>query len=424
MLSTNRHARTLPATQLASRFKSPVAGFPREVQVVIIASFFVALGFGIVFPAIPVFAKSFGVNNTAVGLVVSAFAFARFSSGMISGKFVDRFGERNVYSFGVFMVAFFTVLAGLAQNYPQLIFFRSAGGLGSSMFSVASSSLIFRATDDEHRARALSVFQGSFLIGGITGPAIGGALATISLRAPFFAYAFMLAISGTIGYIYLGRAQSAKSGSKENVQEPISLREAMQIPAYRIALILSFISAWALFGMRSSILPLFVTENLNSTAAVVGYGFALAALFQGSLLLKAGRVSDEHGRKRVVMLGGYIVMVGILGLTFSIHIWMFLVSMSILGIGGAFLATAPGSIVGDVIKGKGGKVIGIFQMSGDAGMIVGPIVVGAISDLYSFRAAFGATAVIFSIVLIMGSRLPETRKMAGSHEPTISLNDN
>ena len=81
-------------------------------------------------------------------------------------------------------------------------------------------------------------------------------------------------------------------------------------------------------------------------------------------------------------------------------------------------------IVGDVIKGKGGRVIGIFQMSGDAGMIVGPIVVGAISDLYSFRVAFAATAVIFSLVLILGARLPETRKMAGSHEPTISLNDN
>lgn len=424
MRNINKLVRTPQAKQLVKRFKSPVAGFPREVQVVIIASFFVALGFGIVFPSIPVFAKSFGVNNTAVGLVVSAFAFARFGSGMISGKFVDRFGERNVYSFGVFMVAFFTILTGLAQNYPQLLIFRSAGGLGSSMFSVASSSLIFRAVDDAHRARALSVFQGSFLIGGITGPAIGGALATISLRAPFFAYAFMLAIAGTIGYIYLGRAEAAKGVSKEKPQDPITLKEAMQIPAYRIALTLSFISAWALFGMRSSILPLFVTENLNSTAAVVGYGFALAALFQGTLLMKAGRVSDLHGRKRVVMIGGYVVMVGILGLTFSIHIWMFLVSMAIIGIGGAFLATAPGSIVGDVIKGKGGKVIGVFQMSGDAGMIVGPIVVGAISDLYSFRAAFGATAVIFSLVLILGSRLPETRKMAGSHEPTISLSDN
>ena len=404
---------------MVSRLKSPVSGFPREVQVVIISSFFVALGFGIVFPAIPVFTKSFGVNNTAVGLVVSAFAFARFSSGMISGKFVDRFGERNVYSFGVFMVAFFTILTGLAQNYPQLLIFRSAGGLGSSMFSVASSSLIFRAVDDAHRARALSAFQGSFLIGGITGPAVGGALATISLRAPFFMYAFFLIIAGTIGYVYLGRAEAARGESKVKFEDPITLKEAMQI-----ALILSFISAWVLFGMRSSILPVFVTENLNSTAAVVGYGFALATLFQGLLLLKAGRISDSQGRKRVVMLGGYIIMLGIIGLTFSINVWMFLVSMSILGIGGAFISTAPGSIVGDVIKGKGGRVIGIFQMSGDAGMIVGPIVVGAISDIYSFRAAFAATAVIFSIVLIMGSRLPETRKMAGSHEPTISLNDN
>ena len=383
-----------------------------------------ALGFGIVFPAIPVFAKSFGVNNTAVGLVVSVFALARFSSGMISGKFVDRFGERNVYSFGVFMVAFFTILTGLAQNYPQLITFRAAGGLGSSMFSIASSSLIFRAVDDAHRARALSVFQGSFLIGGITGPAIGGALATISLRAPFFAYAVLLIIAGTIGYIYLGRAEAAKGDSKAKFQEAITLKEAMQLPAYRYALILSFISAWVLFGMRSSILPLFVTENLNSTAAFVGYGFTLSALFQGLLLLKAGRISDLKGRKQVIMLGGYIVMIGILGLTFSINIWMFLASMTVLGIGAAFLGTAPGAIVGDVIKGKGGKVIGVFQMSGDAGMIIGPIVVGAISDLYSFRAAFAATAVIFSIVLILGSRLPDTRKMAGSHEPTISLNDN
>jgi len=412
------------AYNLVSRLKSPVSGFPREVQVVIISSFFVALGFGIVFPAIPVFAKSFGVNNTAVGLVVSVFALARFSSGMISGKFVDRFGERNVYSFGVFMVAFFTILTGLAQNYPQLITFRAAGGLGSSMFSIASSSLIFRAVDDAHRARALSVFQGSFLIGGITGPAIGGALATISLRAPFFAYAVLLIIAGTIGYIYLGRAEAAKGDSKAKFQEAITLKEAMQLPAYRYALILSFISAWVLFGMRSSILPLFVTENLNSTAAFVGYGFTLSALFQGLLLLKAGRISDLKGRKQVIMLGGYIVMIGILGLTFSINIWMFLVSMTVLGIGAAFLGTAPGAIVGDVIKGKGGKVIGVFQMSGDAGMIVGPIVVGAISDLYSFRTAFAATAVIFSIVLILGSRLPDTRKMAGSHEPTISLNDN
>jgi MFS family permease len=413
-----------PETRLAKRFKSPVAGFAREVQVVIVASFFVALGFGVVFPAIPVFAKSFGVNNTAVGFVVSAFAITRFTSGLISGKFVDRFGERNIYSFGVLMVAFFTVLTGLAQNYPQMLIFRAAGGLGSSMFSVAASSLIFRAVDDAHRGRALSVFQGSFLIGGISGPAVGGALATISLRAPFFVYAFMLTVAGIFGYIFLGRAEAAKDHAKVKTLDLVSFRDAWAIPAYRIALILSFISAWALYGMRSSILPLFVTEDLKSTAAVVGIGFALGSFFQGIALFQAGKLSDEKGRKFVIKIGGYVVSFGMLGLTFATHIWMFLVAMAILGFGGAFITTAPGAIVGDVIKGKAGKVIGIFQMAGDAGMIVGPIVVGAISDLYSFRAAFGLTVVIFSIVLILGSRLTETRKMAGSNEPTISLPDN
>ena len=411
-------------SHLAKSFKSTLSGFSREVQVVIVASFFVALGFGIIFPAIPVFVRSFGVNNTAVGLVVSAFAFARFSSGMISGRMVDRFGERNVYSFGVLMVSFFTVLAGLAQNYPQLLSFRAAGGLGSSMFSVASSSLIYRATTDANRARALSAFQGSFLIGGISGPAVGGALATISLRAPFFAYAIMLAIAGVIGYIYLGRAEAARDKTKIKIEEPVTFKEAFQIPAYRIALALSFIIGWAFFGMRSSILPLFVTESLDSTAAVVGIGFAIGALVQGLFLFRSGKASDLKGRRYVILLGGSIFLAGILGLTFSFNIWMFLVSMAVLGVGGAYLSTAPGAVVGDVIKGKGGRVIGIFQMSGDAGMIIGPIVVGAISDLYSFRVAFAATAVIFSLVLVLGARLPETRKMAGSHEPTISLNDN
>ncbi|MEY3650504.1 MAG: hypothetical protein RL370_1207, partial [Actinomycetota bacterium] len=47
--------------------QSPFKDLPREVSILIAASFFVAVGFGIVLPAIPVFAKSFGVNNAAIG---------------------------------------------------------------------------------------------------------------------------------------------------------------------------------------------------------------------------------------------------------------------------------------------------------------------------------------------------------------------
>ena len=364
-------------------------------------------------PAIPVFAKSFGVNNAAIGLMVSAFAITRFASGLISGVLVDKFGERAVFSTGVFMVSLFTFLAGVAQSYEQLLFFRGAGGLGSSMFSVAASSVILRSVGDDQRGQVQSVYQGSFIVGGMAGPAIGGLLSVISLRAPFFVYSVLLFCSGVVALFFLKGDSIGAKVKDSKAESATTIREALAMPAYRIALVLAFIGTWVFFGMRASILPVFVTEELNSTTAVVGYGFALSAIVQGAILLKAGRFSDEKGRRAASIIGANIVFVGVLILTFAVNTWMFLLSMIVLGFGGAFLSTTPASMVGDVMKGKGGKVIAIFQMAGDAGMIFGPIVIGWISDLYSYRTAFGFSAAIFAIALVLVYKIPETRNVEG-----------
>jgi MFS family permease len=392
---------------------SPFKELPREVSILVAASFFVAVGFGIVMPAIPIFAKSFGVNNAAIGLMVSAFAITRFCSGLISGSLVDRFGERAVFSSGVFMVALFTFLAGMAQSYHQLLIFRAAGGLGSSMFSVAAGSVIMRSVDDNHRGRAQSVYQGAFLLGGIAGPAIGGLLSAISLRAPFFVYSILLLCSGIVAFFFLKGDKIGVHAEAGSSDESTTVAEALRMKPYVIALVLTFISTWVTFGLRASILPIFVTEDLNSTTAVVGYGLAISAIMQGIFLLRAGRFSDTKGRKASAVIGANVVFVGVVLLTFSTHVWMFIVAMIIMGLGSSFITTTPASIVGDVIKGKGGKVIGIFQMAGDAGMMIGPVVIGAISDAYSYRTAFGFSATIFIIVLVLVYQIPETRNVEG-----------
>jgi len=390
--------------------QSPFKDLPREIKILTTASFFVAVGFGIVLPAIPVFARTFGVNNTAVGLIVSTFAITRFASGLISGKLVDRFGERVVFSSGVGMVAFFVLLAGLAQSYGQLLFFRAAGGLGSSMFTVAAGSVIMRAVDDNNRARAFSIYNGAFLVGGISGPAIGGLLSLISLRAPFFAYSITLIISGLIALFFLKGVNLNRGEDGEELAQRTSIAQALSLKPYRIALVISFIGNWVLFGVRSSILPIFVIETLRSTPAVVGYGFTLSALMQGLLLLRAGKISDTRGRKYAAVSGSLIALVGLIVLIFTNSIWMYFLSMAFIGLGGAFLAITPSSIVGDVIRGKSGQVIGLFQMAGDAGMMVGPIVLGWFADTFSYQAAFISTAVIFLVSVVLSFRLPETRK--------------
>ena len=183
--------------------KNPFAQLPREVAILSTVSFLVAVGFGLIIPAIPIFAASFGVSKTAIGLIISCFAIVRFASGLVSGRLVDKFGERAVLGFGLFMVSFFTLLTALSQSYSQLLIFRSLGGLGSSMFSVSAGSLLMRSVSDDYRARAQSLYNGGFLLGGISGPAFGGILAGISLRAPFFVYSISLAMAAVTALFYL-----------------------------------------------------------------------------------------------------------------------------------------------------------------------------------------------------------------------------
>lgn len=396
------------------KLQSPLRDLPREVSVLVVASFFVAVGFGIIVPAIPLFARSFGVSNAAVGLIISLFALSRFASGLFSGKLVDKFGERTVFAVGVAFVALSVGLSGLAQSYNQLLFFRAAGGLGSSMFSVAASSVILRSVSDAQRGHAQSVYNGSFLLGAIAGPAIGGALAAISLRAPFFVYAIALSISGTVAFIFFTSEHLQAPKKSEGKKAVMSLKDALALKGYRYALVITFVASWVIFGVRTSILPLFVTEQLKSTAAVVGWGFTISAVIQGTLILRAGRISDERGRRFILIVGTVISLIGIIIMTVTLNPLMFFISMAIIGLGNAFLASAPATIVGDLIEGKGGQVIALFQMAGDAGMIVGPVVVGFVADHYGYRAAFGLSGLVFCIAIVLSIKMPETRKSRAS----------
>ena len=169
-----------------------------------VVAFVVALGFGIVAPAIPLFARSFGVGTTAVGLAVSAFAFFRFVSAFSGGSLVDRLGERAVLITGLVVVAVTTGLAGLASSFPVFLALRAVGGVGSAMFTVSALSLLLRVAPPTHRGRAAATWQGGFILGGIAGPALGGLLAELSPRLPFFVYAGSLLVAGAVGMVLLG----------------------------------------------------------------------------------------------------------------------------------------------------------------------------------------------------------------------------
>ena len=215
-----------------------------------------------------------------------------------------------------------------------------------------------------------------------------------------------LLISGTIAYFYL-RASHLQP-SKDEVIEEMTIKDALKLEPFRIAFITSFLFGWAVLGPRLSIIPLFVVEELKGSNALVGYVYTASALLQGAFLMRAGHLSDRRGRRLLLRLGSTITWFGMAMFLFANHELVFIAAMLVIGFGTAFLSTTPSAIVGDVIKGRSGKVIGLFQMAGDAGMIIGPIISGFLADISSFRVAFAATLAVYSITVLLAWRLPET----------------
>ena len=178
---------------------------PPEVRALTGVAFMVALGFGLVAPALPLFASEFGVGQAAAGAVVSAFALMRLVMAPFVGRLVNAVGERVLLATGIGVVAVSSALAGLSQSYWQLLVLRGAGGVGSIMFSVSAASLLVRVTPSHLRGRAQGVWAGAFLIGLVAGPAVG-TVATFSLRLPFFLYAGTLVVAGCSGSVRSGTA--------------------------------------------------------------------------------------------------------------------------------------------------------------------------------------------------------------------------
>lgn len=414
--------------------RGPFRDLPREAAILSAVSFAVALGYGIVAPAIPAFAKQFGVSVAAAASVISAFALMRVAGALPAGRLVDRFGSRAVMAAGIAVVAVSSVLAGFSRSFLELLVLRGVGGLGSAMFSVSAQALLLASVPGDLRGRASGLYSGGFLLGGISGPALGGIVAAWSLRAPFFLYGGLLLVPAAIAAVGLrggpaaggsrtpgsgfevragsavraGRAESA-AGRRAGLA---ALARALRSRAYRAAAAANLADGFAVLGVRGAIIPLFVRDSLHRSATWTGIGFLLFAALNGAALLPAGRVADTLGRRPVIVAGCVISAAGMAMLAvLPAGLGAFLVALAVGGFGSGLLDVAPSAMIGDLLDRRGGGIlVAFYQMAGDTGSVTGPIAAGFLVDSASYPAAFALAAAVLAVAALLGLAAPETRK--------------
>lgn len=382
---------------------------PREAWVLIAANAVAALGYGVVSPVLPAFARTFGVSIGAVTFAITVFSLMRLCFAPPTGLLVQRLGERRVYVAGLLIVSVSTGLCGFAQNYWQLLVFRAIGGIGSTMFFICALGLMIRISPADARGRIAGLFATSFLIGSVGGPVVGSLTAGLGLSAPFLIYGVAVLITAIV--VSYSLRNSTLGAPAEQTRPAVTVRAALRHRAYRSALLSSFATGWSVFGLRIALVPLFISDVLGRGPRMSGLALAIFAIGNLVVVLPSGYLSDRIGRRTPLIAGLLVCGVTTMWLGVSSSVPVFLVAAYLAGTASGMFASPQQAAVADILgsAARTGTAVAMFQMMADLGAIVGSLAVAQIAEHWSFGWGFAVSGIILLVAAVGWMFAPETR---------------
>lgn len=381
----------------------------------------IMLGYGLIVPVLPLFARSFGVGTAEVGVLVTTFAVMRLVFDLVGGPLVDRFGERAMATAGAVLVGVSSALSAMAPSFLLLVGFRAIGGAGSSIMFAALMNYLVHAVPARQMARTMSMFYASFLLGTALGQPVGGLLAhVLGLAAPLWFYAGACFVSGWLilrrvadveGHAEAGSTAGGELAGEAEGPLPTAwgrIKGLMSRRAFVTALAANAAMFWTLAAVRMTLAPLFAQESVGLSAAGVGAVLGAAAVTQFLVMWKAGSVADSRGRKVVLLPALLVLGAATAAVGWTTSAAALAAAMAVLGVATGFAGVAPGAIVADVVPRRSGTAIGMYRFAGDVGFVLGPLVAGTVGQAFGFTTAFMVLAVPPLLVFWLALRMPET----------------
>ncbi len=355
------------------------------LMVLFITVFATILGVGIVVPMMPIYAKSMGASGTWLGIMFSAFSFARLIFMPIVGRSSDKFGRKAFILWGLIIYLLVSVGYIAASNILQLTAVRFLNGIGSAMVIPIAMAYAGDLAPAGKEGTYMGVLNTGLFLGLGTGPLIGGVLTDLwGMEAAFYGLLALVALA-MIPTIFMLPNRSKSLKKKQAKPAPwkkiITNKTVIGIGIYR------FISSLGR-GTIMAFLPLLATEH-GISAGQIGMIISINILLTGILQVPFGRVADRYN-KPILMIVGSIIFSVAFGLLPLGNSFLSLMTISAgMGIAGAVSMPAASAIVVESGSLLGmGSVMSIFNMAMSLGLIISPLISGAVMDIANLDTAF------------------------------------
>lgn len=378
------------------------------------------LGFGGVVPALPLYAKSFGVSGSAIGMAIAMYGLARFVGAVPAGWLADVAGRRPTLALGGLITSLGNLWCALASSYPEFLSARFVAGAGAGIIVTTGQIVLADISTPERRGRMVSIYLGAFIFAAGVGPFPGGLLSEhYGLTAPFWAYAFAGIGASAVAALAVGEtrdpAQAAIRRRGGGLSTFSQARRLSRQIGFLLACFVSLANAAARTGGLFSVVPLLGSLRLGLSVSAIGFALAVGTVVGLLAAYPGGMLVDYFGRKAVIAPA--TVISGIAMLLFcwaSSHPWFMAASIA-WGIASSIGGAAPSVYAADSAPpGMNASTMSLFRMVGDIGYVAGPLALGLISDGFGPTVSLVAAA---ALLLVAGGAFaawaPETYRGRG-----------
>ena len=365
---------------------------------------------------LPLFVARLSPADTAIsdellfGLPIALFMLAGAITVPFGGRLSDRFGPRQVFLAGIVpaIVGYFGTF--LAEGYYDLIGWRVLSGFGYGLIFIAAQAWVAENTQERSRAQDMSVFVGAVFAATICGPSIGGILAgRIGYEATFLISATLAVVSGLIVYAMLdgtvkGRPMLHTTTVGEEWRALLSDGRLFAVTVFA-----AVPGKLILAGFLFYLVPLYLSE-LGNRQSVIGWMIMLYGVSTLLCLPFAARYADRFGRHAtVVAIGGVLAGLGCLASLSAEAVGgasnAVMIAILALGVGHALSLASQLAIVQEVASRQRrlgqASVIGTYRLVERAGMVLGPVVAGALAANFGYQGAIVGIGVITLVCIAL-----------------------
>jgi multidrug resistance protein len=370
------------------------------------------LGFGILLPILPYYAKTYGAGGLLVGLLSASFSFFQFLFAPVWGRLSDRVGRRPILLGSLVLTSASYVVFGLAHSLWLLFASRIMAGIAGATLPTAQT-YIADTTTPEERTRGMGMIGAALGLGFTFGPAIGGALSHWGYSMPAFASSAFALMAAVMAFFLL--PESLKPEARAEAAERRRLRpglaaafsDAFARPRVRPVLVLYFLGTLCFAGLEATF-ALFGHDRYGLKASNVGYllGYMgiLAVVMQGGLV---GRLVRVFGEPKLVRAGFLLLGAGMLAAGGAPPFGWLMVALAGVALGNGLSSPSLAGLVSIAsTAGEQGSVLGVYQALGSLARTIGPFLGGLAFDTIGPTSPLWIGGAVLLLASFMAGTLP------------------